>query len=530
MTAVKNAATPGRVVARRATFRHASLAIAAWCAVFIARSSFRAFDHSRQFCLFDDAMIAMRYAWNLAHGQGLVWNPGERVEGYTSLLMALVMAVPCAALDRRWAVFAVQLMGVATLLAIAWLCWRIAAEWPGDVARRARLRWFAVIGAVAYYPLAYWTLLGMETGLVTLLLLAGVLALLRWERTRGAGWLFVLAGAGGLAAITRPDAVLLFVPLLLRALAPRAAHELPGAAGRAALAVALFATPPLLQELFRIGWYGDVVPNTYRLKLTGMPLGVRLANGAGFVAPFMVSIALPLAVVMVAAARRPGGATRVLATLPLVLIAYQVWVGGDPWSYWRMLTPAMPLLFLLFADAVLAWSAARVRGPAPVVAAGIMAVALLIANARFLPELLFLQRPFQWDANRRNVQTALALQRVTRDDATVGVFWAGAIPYFAGRRAIDFLGKSDRATAALPPDLSGAVAWSGMTSVPGHNKYDLDAAIRVRQPTYVQGFVWGRQDLTRWAQDHYVEARHRGIHLLLLRRSPAVRWERLEVP
>ena len=34
----------------------------------------------------DDAFISFRYAANLAHGRGLVWNPGERVEGYTNFL------------------------------------------------------------------------------------------------------------------------------------------------------------------------------------------------------------------------------------------------------------------------------------------------------------------------------------------------------------------------------------------------------------------------------------------------------------
>src|SRR5690349_13096546 len=41
-------------------------------------------DGHRYYALDDDQMIAMRYARNLAGGQGLVWNPGERVEGYTS--------------------------------------------------------------------------------------------------------------------------------------------------------------------------------------------------------------------------------------------------------------------------------------------------------------------------------------------------------------------------------------------------------------------------------------------------------------
>ena len=45
------------------------------------------------FVLWDDAMISMRYARNLANGHGLVWNPGEEaVQGYTNLGLTLVMA------------------------------------------------------------------------------------------------------------------------------------------------------------------------------------------------------------------------------------------------------------------------------------------------------------------------------------------------------------------------------------------------------------------------------------------------------
>ena len=40
----------------------------------------------------DDAFISFRYAENLATGSGPVFNPGERVEGYTSFLWVLVLA------------------------------------------------------------------------------------------------------------------------------------------------------------------------------------------------------------------------------------------------------------------------------------------------------------------------------------------------------------------------------------------------------------------------------------------------------
>ena len=34
----------------------------------------------------DDTFISARYADRLVHGQGLTWNNGEWVEGYTNLL------------------------------------------------------------------------------------------------------------------------------------------------------------------------------------------------------------------------------------------------------------------------------------------------------------------------------------------------------------------------------------------------------------------------------------------------------------
>jgi hypothetical protein len=47
----------------------------------------------RYFVLMDDEMISMRYAKNLAHGWGIVYNPGgDRVEGFTNLMWMLYMA------------------------------------------------------------------------------------------------------------------------------------------------------------------------------------------------------------------------------------------------------------------------------------------------------------------------------------------------------------------------------------------------------------------------------------------------------
>ena len=43
----------------------------------------------RQWWTTDDAFISFRYARNLSEGLGLVFNAGERVEGYTNFLWTL---------------------------------------------------------------------------------------------------------------------------------------------------------------------------------------------------------------------------------------------------------------------------------------------------------------------------------------------------------------------------------------------------------------------------------------------------------
>src|SRR6185369_11241243 len=93
-------------------------AYAAWAACFIARSAVDT-SNGRAFCLFDDAMVSLRYAWNLAHGDGLVWNPGERVEGTTSFLFTVTMAVGALFLGKSAAALFVQLTGVALVLGVA---------------------------------------------------------------------------------------------------------------------------------------------------------------------------------------------------------------------------------------------------------------------------------------------------------------------------------------------------------------------------------------------------------------------------
>jgi len=337
-------------------------------AAFIVRSS-TTLGGRRAYVLFDDAAISLTYARNLAEGHGLVWNAGQHpVEGYSNLLWVLWMAVlelgrPSDELAGLW----VMLSGAVLLAANTYLVARIARRLaPGS--RLAPL--LAGTLTACYWGLNSWTLEGMETGLVALLLSGAVLCVLGAEGDDGWSGRH-LVGAGvllGLATLTRDDA-LLVAALVVAYVAVRSPRRLVDAS-RVAVPVLLTALGHLL---FRLAYYGHPLPNTYYLKLSGIPLGTRVARGAVVVAQnltmqLVVSVLLVGAYVLLV--RRSGrrvapGAVLLLGIVGVQLL-YLVYVGGDSYDDSladRYLAAVAPFLFVVavlgaleLAKAGRAWS------------------------------------------------------------------------------------------------------------------------------------------------------------------------------
>ncbi len=193
-----------------------------------------------------------------------------------------------------------------------------------------------------------------------------------------------------------------------------------------------------------------------------------------------------------------------------------------------MTAPTMPLILLLAVTALDEILSRILINPSKFAYHLLLLVStfvgLYMTDARFLRELSLVDIPFDsWDA-RRHIELSIVINRVTYENATVGVFWAGTLPYYIDRKSIDFLGKSDAYIASLPPDLSVALEPGYVHNAPGHNKYDLTYSIQTLLPTYVEGFIWGSQDLTEWRNVHYVKATNEYVEFYLLKDSPDVNW------
>lgn len=264
-----------------------------------------------------------------AAGHGPVMNPGERVEGTSSLPWALVLALGVrAGIVPERAAPALSLLAV---LAAVVLAHRFARQASGAVTATAAA-WFTALAA----PLAIWAASGMET--VAYAVAAGAWFHMLARPGRGAG----IAGGllAGLVAMMRPEGVALaLVPALVER--PRRAGWMRPVLG-AALAVAPWVA-------FRALYYGDLVPNPVHAKSPGP---AALGPGLLYAAKAAASYAL-LFVFAAAGLQRVGRRTAgVAAAAILVQGVFTIAAGGDHFAGFRFLVPVLvPLAVLAAAGA-----------------------------------------------------------------------------------------------------------------------------------------------------------------------------------
>ncbi len=293
--------------------------------------------------LCDDGYISFRYAYNLAAGNGLVYNPGVTppVEGYTEFLWVLLLAA-----GQRLGLSPEFLSQALTIGAGTTLLLRVHASAQRQFGRSPAPVWITTLLCATCVPLAVWSTSGMGTLLFVLacfltldyligfpggprLLPACVAAcatvLLRAD---GALWVAFVGIAGFVCAIWNKDKAWARTAVALSA---------------AGLAVFL------LHTLWRWNYYGDWLPNTARAKM-GVS-SFTLMRGAHYVASFgLVFPGLLIAWVAtpILGCRHLHPANWIAWLSVPVMVGYSVFTGGDFMCFGRFLLPCLPFLLLAF--------------------------------------------------------------------------------------------------------------------------------------------------------------------------------------
>jgi hypothetical protein len=394
----------------------------------------------------DDAYITLRYAGNLARGEGLVFNPGEFVEGYSNFLYTLLLAA-FIRLDSHPMV-AAKAIGLVSGCAAILGTWKLASRLP----EASKAAWLAPLLLAISPAFAAWSVLGLETVFYSLLiLLAAQSAMSGPLGPRSAavsGLLFALV------ALTHPEGALFFVATVVFLLVKGRAREwIPGLASFALVFGGFL--------VWRVWYYGDLLPNTYYAK-SGLGL-LAIVRGAKYLFEFFKSYGGPVVPFLALVPLfwgPPSSAVQYLACLAAAYLGFVIWVGGDNFAEFRFIVPILPILYLLAAEGAVrgvrelrnrrsAWNRRRA---APLAALAAFTAAFMLAPVvySFAPQLrgLAADAPLT-DANQL-VTIGEWLRGFAPADSSIAVGEAGAIPYVTGWRTLDGFGLSDRDIARAP--------------------------------------------------------------------------------
>jgi hypothetical protein len=447
--------------------------------------------HAAYFDLFaDDGYITLRYSNNFAQGLGPVWNPGERVEGYTSFSwMALLAVMAKLGFDL---VFAARLLALLASIGTFWAMYRLWRLWSREEPESGIGHPLALVapllGLAIADALPYWGFSGMETALFMALICGSACLYLHERRAGGFPWSALMLVA---AAMTRPEgAVPAAVTGAFIAFDAVRATDRPRAFQRALFWAALFAIPFGIYFSWRWAYYGFFFPNTFYAKVgfttASIDRGLEYIADAG-VHYHLVALFAGLGVLYAASRRLRGDAAYIAALTGAMLAA--IVIEGHSDGHGRFIAPLLPLL-LLGGVAGFAMLAARARLQ-PALAAAVPALALTLGGLALLPgsrdPLLTLGRQAIDDRSALGVW----FNEHTPEDYTIADFMIGAIAYHAeDRNILDLLGLNDVVIAHTDiPTMGEGVA--------GHEKYNAEYVFEDARPEIiVAGKVTASRPLT----------------------------------
>jgi hypothetical protein len=233
-----------------------------------------------------------------------------------------------------------------------------------------------------------------------------------------------------------------------------------------------------------------------------------------------------------------------IASLFIMQLAYSIWVGGDAWEQYggsnRYIAIVMPIYFVLLAcglNEVASFLAKRMLAFRQNNFAAVTASCAIVVSAMIVMNvypgtpahgLLFglTSSARRWILSAAppdipelhdHAKLGLLLSKVTAPSAKIAVVWAGALPYFADRPAVDLMGKLDKIIAREK--------MQPIDFYPGHVKWDYQYSLSHYNPDIIVE-TWRRPEQAepQLSRD-YRAVNIWGINVYVLKSSRAVDWK-----
>tara|TARA_B100000519_G_scaffold177829_1_gene167724 strand:+ start:480 stop:2003 length:1524 start_codon:yes stop_codon:yes gene_type:complete len=389
----------------------------------------------------EDAYIGFRYAENFANGHGLTFNNGEYVEGYTNFLFIILLSffykIGLAT------TLASKIIGVISSLIILLIIPRIIFYLTNG--KCSAMSQYMPSICLSFYPAyTYWTTSGMETTFFASLLVLGFYFALVKNNNLLISSLFLI-----LATLVRMEGILYFISIVLAYLA----HNYVAIRKKDKLylkQLLLLIIPYILAisiwELWRLSYYGSLLPNTYFIKMPAPDQALPISRGITYVANFWNSIG-GISVLLMSSffifGRYPVFSKVFYVFIQLLWHLYIRESNGDWMVLHRFYIHLVPYIFIFLS----------------------LSIDSIIKNLKALNSFLiaytigfslysiYHYRNIQYHNTievQEEVHVGEWLMNNVDNNKTLAVLNAGALPYFSKLKTIDYYGLMNAELAKMP--------------------------------------------------------------------------------
>ncbi len=418
-----------------------------------------------RFFIIDDAFTSFRYAKNLVNGHGLVYNPGERVEGYTNFLWTLIIAIfmkigfqPERLSQILGSIFA----GLSIFLVFLIGCL---------LSPKNRLfNLLAPLFLCVNSCFASWAVGGLEGLFFTFFIL---LAIYRYFLEVQNKKICLSSIIFGLATLTRPEGLLFFGITFIHQIILIFKNRL--SFKNLLLSFALFLSIFAPYYIWRYSYYGFPFPNTFYAKIgEGVDQylrGFKYIKNFGIEFSGWIFLTIPLIF------RRINLYFFYLFIITLFYLLYISYIGGDALPMYRFLVPILPFLYLLFQEGLKSFCELFSKRKTFVIAFIIIlpGISLTIKNSFSGKSYNYVKDQATWAQNWSFV--GKWFHKNILKNESIALSPAGAIPYYSELYSIDMLGLCDSNIAHMKSE------WMGKYFA-GHEKGSGDYILS-RKPTYI---------------------------------------------
>ncbi|MFA3782163.1 hypothetical protein ABRY23_03780 [Melioribacteraceae bacterium 4301-Me] len=418
----------------------------------------------------DDAFISFRYAKNFAEGIGLVFNKGERVEGYTNFLWTMLMSLSFKlgfdpVLFSYYAgitFFVISLLFTYKIAEIAFDFWEENSS--------KLLSLLVVILLGTNYTFSAYATGGLETQMQTAFVTASVFFFLNvlYKKKESYLNLFFISLLLIISVLVRPDSLvfvfLIFFGFFYLREERNTANKIL-VVQRFLVLLVPFLTVLIAYLLWKLFYYGDILPNSFYTKVGGIesiPAGL-IYIGLFFSSYWLFPILILFPFYLNKFVKKNNTTIKFLSFIIVVWLLYLVKIGGDFMEF-RFLVPILPFLFV-----VIVWTIYALIEEKKVRYALIVIIILGSIYHKVTFHYLHGIESIKnlaghlYDENQNWIEVGKRLHELFPNrNVTIAVSAAGAVPFYSELPAVDMYGINDSEIAK-----NGIIIGNR----PGHQKF-----------------------------------------------------------